>query len=95
MNASTALNLLEVCLDTFKPSRVHQGAYFPHLFVLAAEGLSCLLKSRIQSSVLKGIMVAPSSPMVGHLLFADDSLLLFKANRENAMEIKDVLHLYC
>src|SRR6185437_9192322 len=26
---------------------------------------------------------------------ADDSLLLFKANRENALEIKDVLQLYC
>ena len=38
--------------------------------------------------------MAPSAPMVGHLLFADDSLLLFKANRENAMEIKDVLQLY-
>ena len=52
-------------------------------------------KSRMQSSVLKGIKVASSAPMVGHLLFADDSLLLFKANRENAMEIKDVLQLYC
>ena len=85
------------CLETFNPSRgIRQGdPISPYLFVLAAEGLSCLLKSRMKSSVLKGIKVAPSAPMVGHLLFADDSLLLFKANRENAMEIKDVLHLYC
>ena len=54
----------------------------PYLFLLAAEGLSCLLKSRLQSSELSGIKVAPSAPMVSHLLFADDSMLFFKANLE-------------
>ena len=85
------------CLETFYPSRgIRQGdPISPYLFVLAADDLSCLLKSRMQSSVLKGIKVAPSASMVSHLLFADDSLLLFKANRENALEIKDVLQLYC
>jgi hypothetical protein len=85
------------CLENFNPSRgIRQGDLIsPYLFVLVAEGLSCLLKSRSQSSVLKGITVAPSAPMVGHLLFADDSLLLFKANLENAMEIRDVLQTYC
>jgi hypothetical protein len=85
------------CLENFYPSRgIRQGdPVSPYLFVLAAECLSCLLKSRIQSSDLKGIKVAPTAPMVGHLLFADDSLLLFKANMENAMEIKDVMHMYC
>ena len=33
--------------------------------------------------------------MVGHLLFAYDSLLLFKTNMENAMEIRDVLQTSC
>ena len=42
-----------------------------------------------------GIRVAPSAPKVSHLLFADDSLLLFKANRENAEGIRSVLNLYC
>jgi hypothetical protein len=46
-----------------------------------------------QSSVLKGIIVAPSALMVSHLLFADDSLLFFTTTRENAQEIKDVLQL--
>lgn len=33
--------------------------------------------------------------MVSHLLSADDSLLFFRANRENAEEVKDALRLYC
>jgi hypothetical protein len=33
--------------------------------------------------------------MVSHLLFVDDSLLLFRASRENAEEVRDALHLYC
>jgi len=62
---------------------------------LAAECLSCLLNSRIQSSNLNGIKVAPSAPVVSHLLFADDSLLFFRANAENAQEINDVMNIYC
>jgi hypothetical protein len=33
--------------------------------------------------------------MVSHLLFVDDSLLLFKAKRESAVEVMDVLNIYC
>src|SRR5688572_28006467 len=72
-------------LDNFKPSTgIRQGdPISPYLFLLAAEGLSCLLKARNQSSVLNGIKVAPSAPVVSHSLFADDSLLFFRANRKS------------
>jgi hypothetical protein len=68
-------------LESFRPTRgIRQGdPISPYLFLLAVEGLSCLLKSRIQSSMLKGITVAPSAPMVNHLLFTDDSLLVFSS----------------
>ena len=69
-------------LEEFTPTRViSQGdPISPYLFLIAAEGLSCLLKSRDESSNLSGLQVAPSAPSVNHLLFADDSLLFFKAN---------------
>jgi len=84
-------------LESFNPTRgIRQGDPISlYLFLLAAEGLSCLIKARIQSSNLKGIMVAPSAPVVSHLLFADDSLLFFRASTENAWEIHDVLQVYC
>ena len=34
------------------------------------------------------------APSVSHLLFADDSLLLVKANRENAVQIQRILEMY-
>ena len=33
--------------------------------------------------------------MVSHLLFMDGNLLFFKANRESAVVVKDILQLYC
>jgi hypothetical protein len=65
------------------------------LFLLAAEGLSCLLKSQNHSSALNGIQVATATPAVNHLLFADDSLLFFRACHEGAVEVKEVLTKYC
>jgi len=72
-------------LEEFKPSRgLRQGdPISPYLFLLAAEGLSCLLKLRSESSNLQGIVVAPTAPAVNHLLFVDDSLLFFKSSESS------------
>jgi hypothetical protein len=39
--------------------------------------------------------VAASAPLVNHLLFADDSPLFFKGNREGAEELSTMLTNYC
>jgi hypothetical protein len=86
-------------LETFKPSRaIRQGdPISPYLFLLAAEGLSCLLKSKsgVPSSNPQGLKVASSAPAVNHLLFADDSLLFVKASVEGAEEVVQILETYC
>jgi hypothetical protein len=83
--------------EEFRPTRgIRQGdPISPYLFLLAAEGLSCLLKNHDQSSALNGVQVASTAPAVNHLLFADDSLLFFKANAEGAREVKEALAKYC
>ena len=84
-------------LEQFSPTRgIRQGdPISPYLFLIAAEGLSCLLKSKSESSNLHGLIVAPLAPPVNHLLFADDSLLFVKANSMGAMEVQQVLDVYC
>ena len=82
------------CLDGFRPTRgLRQGdPISPYLFLLAAEGLSCLLKSQVG---VQGIAVALTAPLVNHLLFADDSLLFFEANEASATRVNGLLRVYC
>ena len=83
--------------EFFQPSRgIRQGdPLSPYLFLLASEGLSCLLQHRGNSGRLEGLTVANSVPPINHLLFADDSLLFFKASAEGATEVSSTLDVYC
>lgn len=44
---------------------------------------------------LVGVKVCRDEPMVSHLLFADDSLILMQAERKNADCLADILTRYC
>lgn len=54
-----------------------------------------MLKSKGTNENVRGVVVAPSAPPVNHLLFADDSLLMFKGNEEAATIIRDTVQQYC
>ena len=39
--------------------------------------------------------MAPTAPIINHLLFVDDSMLLFKANVEGSDAVSNLLQTYC
>jgi hypothetical protein len=61
--------------DTIIPTRgLHQGdPLSPYLFLLVAEGLSCMLKGAEERGDSEGVRVCREAPVISHLLFADDS----------------------
>jgi hypothetical protein len=73
--------------DTFSPTRgLRQGdPLSPYLFLLFAEGLSSLL---MHEKEVGGIGVCRNAPSVSHLLFADYSLILMKADMNDATSLQ-------
>jgi hypothetical protein len=67
----------------------------PYLFLLCAEGLSSLLKFEQAAGNIIGVRVCRDAPPVSHLLFADDSLILMRADVANALSLRQALNKYC
>jgi hypothetical protein len=65
------------------------------LFLLCAEGLSSLLAHKEEVRGIEGVRVCRNAPSVSHLLFADDSLILMRADMINATSLRQVLEEYC
>ena len=58
-------------------------------------GLSSLLRYEEEVGGIDGIRVCKNAPSVSHLLFANDSLILMKANMNNSTSLQHVLDTYC
>lgn len=86
-----------VLLDTIQPTQgLRQGdPLSPYLFLFVADGLSKVLQSETTIGVIQGLRVCRRAPEITHLLFADDSLLFFRANGVQAATVKSVLSRYC
>uniref|UniRef100_A0A453B0Q1 Reverse transcriptase domain-containing protein n=1 Tax=Aegilops tauschii subsp. strangulata TaxID=200361 RepID=A0A453B0Q1_AEGTS len=67
----------------------------PYLFLLCSEGLTSLLAREQEIGGLEGVRVCRNAPPISHLLFADDSLILMKADSHNASTLQRVLDTYC
>jgi hypothetical protein len=76
-------------LEAFSPSRgLRQGdPLSPFLFLFVADGLPALLG-------ISPIKICRRAPGVSHLLFADDTLLFFKASSDQADRVKTVIDTY-
>ena len=66
----------------------------PYLFLICAEGFSALLNQAEEEGRIEGVKVCQNAPSVSHLLFADDSLILFRANRDDALQLQRILDVY-
>jgi hypothetical protein len=86
----------ENLLEAFSPTRgLRQGdPLSPFLFLFVADGLSTLLKHEVDQNRITPIKVCRRAPGVSHLLFADDTLLFFKATEEEALCVKNTLDKY-
>ena len=66
----------------------------PYLFILVADGLFSLLRHYESLGQTEGLKVCRRAPSITHLLFADDSLLFFRANQGQATAAQNVLNIF-
>ena len=83
-------------LDSFQPSRgLRQGdPLSPYLFLFVADALSTVLQKEITRGEVEELRVSRNAPGISHLLFADDAMLFFKAEREQAEKIMRILQVF-
>jgi hypothetical protein len=95
-SVSFLVRVIGVLPDTFKPTRgIRQGdPISSYLFLLCAEGLSCLLKSVGPVYLSRGVRVGVHSPWISHLLFADDCIIFSEASQRGAMRLQEILDIY-
>ncbi|KAL8119408.1 hypothetical protein AgCh_016796 [Apium graveolens] len=66
----------------------------PYLFIVCAEGLSCLLRYYEEKKWLHGVRICKKAPVINHILFADDCYIYCKANHEEATKVVELLKTY-
>ena len=49
----------------------------PFLFPFVADALSALFSKSVEEGSLKGVAICRGAPVISHLLFVDDTMLLF------------------
>lgn len=65
-----------------------------YLYLLCAEGLSCLLYKVKSCSNVKRVKVACGSPSINHLFFVNDSLVFYRVNTIEWQTVQKLLDRY-
>lgn len=92
-----SVNFNQVLLDSFQLTRgLRQGdPISPYLFLFVANCLTLLLKNEVDQGAIIPLKMLRRAPVVSHLLFADHTLLFFKARRAQARKVMQVLQTFC
>ena len=73
----------------------HQGdPLSPYLFLLVTEGLHALFSKAEAKCNISGISLCPTGPRISHLLFADDSLVFYRAFVSECVKLQSILYDY-
>jgi hypothetical protein len=80
----------------FTPTRGlrHGDPLLPYLFLFVADGLSKLIKTKVETNALKELKICRGAPGISHLLFADDTLMFFRATPNQVEVVKETLEAY-
>ncbi|KAF7826534.1 uncharacterized protein G2W53_017698 [Senna tora] len=80
----------------FQPQRgVRQGdPLSPYIFLLCSNILSGMLNKLEKEKKLQGIPFGRGDPAITHLMYADDTILFFKARMEECSMVKQLLDSY-
>ncbi|XP_050233395.1 uncharacterized protein LOC126681881 [Mercurialis annua] len=65
----------------------------PLIFTIYAECFSSLLFQAEGAQLISSVHIAPQSPLISHLLFADDSLLFVQASHFQASNVRRILQI--
>jgi hypothetical protein len=63
----------------------------PYLFLFVAESLSKIINKAVQDNRFQEFKICRNSPGISHLLFADDCLVFFKANLDQAATMREII----
>ncbi|CAA7023512.1 unnamed protein product [Microthlaspi erraticum] len=104
------INWIHQCVSTVKYSYlINDGAHAavtpqrgirqgdplsPYIFILCGEVLSGLCRRAQRDGTLPGIRVARGSPLINHLLFANDTMFFCKSNKKNCETLHQILQTY-
>ncbi|XP_022031847.1 uncharacterized protein LOC110932904 [Helianthus annuus] len=66
----------------------------PFLFVAVMEALSCLIDKAMELGIFFGIKLPNDGPVLSHLFFADDALIIGEWNESNAFNIVRILRCF-
>lgn len=71
-----------------------KGILYPLSYFVMCGRIFISAKKAEQEGLISGVKICPAVPSISHLLFADDSLILARANREEATQLQNILELY-